>query len=393
MRIVGVDKLEPGQILGKSLFNNRGELLLTSGYSLNNEMINLVHTKGIRFVYIMDDITEGIVPEDVISDTVRQVTNQKLAETFENVQNNLAFETMAPDEIKKRIEERTQAKNLIKMPSIRKQVGQIIDDIVDNHVSMFTALPMKSDMGKDYEHAFDTTVLCILIAQEFRYDFRELKNLGTAAMIHDIGKMSFPQLLEKPQNQLTRDEKMILHEHPIYSTQILRGSSPDSFIEQTTVMQHHERFDGKGYPQALKGTPGPPVKAKKTSSRSIFRHAEILAVANAYDNFISGSLDGNPLSPAEALEEMINGASTAYNHHIVKALTNVIQTYPVGATVKIKQTASGSFIGYTAVIMEANEIDQSKPKVLLTHNAVGAQIVPKAVELDGERFVKLELAM
>ncbi|MBD3165639.1 HD domain-containing protein [bacterium] len=391
MRIVNVERLQPGDTLGKSLFNERGELLLSSGFSLNEDMIRKIARQGYTFVYVMDEFTEDVKPQDVIDDTIRQQANAALAEQFKGCKDNLAFEKLAPEEIKRRLNEEDKVANLIKMPSIRNQVTSILDEIVDNHVSMFTSLPMKADAGADYQHAIDTTVLSILIAQKFRFDYRELKVMGTACMLHDIGKMAFPKLAEKPPKELTRDERMILREHPVYSMKILAGSSPDGFVEQAVVLQHHERYDGQGYPQRMRSSTRPPNAPAPPQSGIMHRYAEILAVANHYDNLLSGHIDGRKYEPAEAIIKVINEGGRMFNPHVVNALTQVVQCYPVGATVKIRKNASGAYEGYVGVIKEANETDQSKPVIILLENTVGSAITPRVVDFSGERHMALEL--
>jgi len=393
MRIISLDKLKTGDILGKSLFNERGELLLSSGYALTDRMVELIRKQGYNYVYVMDDVSEDIVPETVISESVRQIVNRQLAQTFDGVKNNLAFEAHTPEEIKKRLRDESKARKLIRMPSVRKQVNQLLEEIFDNNISMFTSLPVRSEAGEDYQHAFEVAVMSILLGQVFRYNHREMRALGAAALVHDIGKMAFPRLKGKTYDQLSREERMILHEHPTYSMMILRGSDPSSYLEQTTVLQHHEQQDGRGYPQGLQGTGEKPAKAKAHEPLRIFRFAEILAVANRYDNLLTGTLDGEKKSPAEAIATLVNEAGTRWNPHVVRALTQVVQTYPVGATVRIKKTYSRSYIGYIGVIKKANMIAQNKPVIVLFSNAVGAKITPREVDLSNEKTVTLELVI
>ncbi len=391
MRITKLENVNPGEILGKSLFNRKGELLLASGYALTPEMIEKVRASGFHHVYIMDEATKDISPEDVISDTVRQAANQKLAETFEGVQNNLAFEKFAPEEIKRRLEEDANLRSMVKMPGIRKQVSDILEEIIDNQISMFTSLPMKSDDGHAMEHATDVTLLSLLLAREFNLDHRELRALGTAAMLHDIGKMAFPALVAKKPDELTRDEKMMLREHPVYSMLILQGSEPTAFVEQAVVMQHHEQHNGRGYPKRMKGFDRPPKKDRGKDVGFIHRHAEILAVANVYDNLISGHHDGKTYSPSEAIVLIVNQQAGSWNPYVVKALSHVVQCFPVGATVKIVRTASHSWVNYTGVIARVNMQDQNRSALVLLKNAVGADITPKLVDLQEEKHATLEM--
>lgn len=253
----------------------------------------------------MNELTKEVVPEDVISDTVRQLGNQRMAETFREVEKNLAFEAFASENIKKRLEEHKKLKKIVNMPAVRKVVGQVLEDIIERQTVMFSSLPMRSSDSEDYEHAVDATVLAILLARHFRYEYQELRTPGTASIVHDIGKMAFSRLRSKKPSELSADEKMVVREHPIYSKMILEASEPEAFVEQAVVMQHHEQDDGRGYPQGLKGIGLPPKKERAKDQGYIHRHAEILAVANIYDNLVTGTYDGQVYTPEEAITAIV----------------------------------------------------------------------------------------
>ncbi len=392
MRIVKLENLHTGDILGKSLFNKRGELLLASGFQLSDEMIAKIRKSGFHYIYVMDEATRDIVPEEVISDTVRQVANQKLAETIDGVKGNLAFEKFAPAEIKKRLEEDQKLRSFVKVADIRKQVGNILEEIIDNQIMMFSSLPMKSDEGHEMEHAMDVTLLSLLLSREFNFDHREMRALGTSAMLHDIGKMVFPTLLKTPVSELSRDQKMMLREHPVYSMLILQGSEPTAYVEQATVLQHHEQHNGKGFPKGLRGFGRPPIKDRGKDQGFIHRHAEILAVANVYDNMVSGTQDGTVYSPDIAIQKIVNGDTGLWNPWVVKALSKVISVFPKGSMVRINKTATHAFEGYVGVVAKTNESDPHRPFLVLIQNAVGADITPKILDLNSEKHATIELA-
>jgi len=172
---------------------------------------------------------------------------------------------------------------------------------------------------------------------------------------------------------------------------ILKGSDPHSYVEQTTILQHHERPDGKGFPQGLKGDNIAPLKTVEVDPTRIFRHAEIVAVANMYDNYLSGEFDGKHHTPQAAVSEMVQGAGTVFNPHVLRALTKVVQFFPQGSEVRIKATTSGKWDGARGYIKEANPHEYAKPIVLITLDAQGHAIDPEEVDLKSEEEAHLEL--
>lgn len=357
-------------------------------------MIRLIDKHGFNYVYISDPASDGVIPQDVIQESVRTIVSQKVAATFEGVKDNLAFETFAPEHIKQHIERNARYTQLINLKDIRETVLQIVNDIVTSQTKVFTGLPIKSVSGKEYQHAVDVTILSLLIGQHFRFDKHEMKVLGTAAILHDVGKIAFAEILSKPDAEKTAEERNLLYEHPVFSMLIVRGSEEEAFVEQTVVMQHHEQANGKGYPQHLKSKNQPPVKsAYKDATKYSHRYADILAVANTYDNLINGSWDGTRYSPVDALKLLMNGSTGTWNDHVINALARVVECYPVGAMVKITNTSSGQWVGYSGVVKMHNPNDTSKPVLVLTHNSMNQPIKARIVNLCEEHAVKLELWM
>lgn len=392
MRIVKLASVKPGEVLGKSLYNKSYELVVSAGFKLTEEMIHTLHRRKYSYIYIMDELTKDIIPEEVVSETVRVMANRKLAETLKDVQNNLAFETFAPDEVKKRLRETSTMPN-IRMASVRKAVADLVDEILETGREIFASLPIDEGQASDLQHSLDVTILSILIGQKFSFNPDEMRQLGTAAMLHDIGKLAFPNIMKKSFAEQTRDERMIMREHPTYSMLILRGAEADAFIEHVTVQQHHEMFDGSGYPNQVKGAGFPPTRSFKRDKNVAHRFSEILSAANLYDNLMRGQHDGVKRTPEEAITEMVVNMKRKVNPHILKVMPDVIQTYPTGAYVRIISTSSGNYDGYYGVVARSNSKKPNRPLVLLTHDANNQRCTPLQLDLTGEKEAVLDLQL
>ena len=123
------------------------------------------------------------------------------------------------------------------------------------------------------------------------------------------------------------------------------------------------------------------------------RFAEILTVANFYDNLIRGEYDGTPRTPHDAITEMVNALKEKFNPHILKILPHLIQCYPTGAYVRVERTTSGSHDGWYGIIARSNPENQSKPLVLLTHDTNHNEIAPVQVDFSSEKEVNLQLIL
>lgn len=391
--MVSLENLEPGDMLGKSLYNEYSDLLLAAGYKLDSKLIELLKRYNFNYVFVMDSSTEDIVPEDVISEALRYIGQATVSQTYKEIQKNPVLQTLSHETVKSRLEKDPKFKHLIKMRKIRLLVGDLVEEILYNNVKIFAALPIKSDNAKEYQHALDTCLVSILLGQVFDYNLKELKVLGTSALLHDVGKIIYVKRSSRLPDDEEQMKQMIIDEHPTYSMLILQSSDPSSYAEQLTVHQHHERLDGKGFPKGLTSVDMPPISRISKQGSQIYRHALILAVANRYDNLISGMVEEKQHTPDEALASMAEGAGTAWNPYVVKALHQVIQRYPVGSTVRIKRISSGDYIGFSGVVSKVNLNEPTKPELVLTHNALGKEIEPKRVNLILEKQLSIELVL
>jgi len=391
MRILGINRLRAGDFLGKSIYNENSELLLAAGFRMDNDIIALIKRHGFNYVHVIDQATESIVLEDVISDALRFGAQVTMVETFNTIRSNPAMISLDPANVETRLREDNRFGSMVKMRTIRRLISDMLEEILANGIKLFVSLPLKSAMGREYEHAVDTALLSILLAQEFEFSKKELIALGTAALLHDIGKLI---LVDNPDHSAETKKSfrdLMITEHPTYSRLILEGSEQYSYEEQLTVHQHHERVDGKGYPLGLRSINKPPSIRTTNKWAQIHKYALILMVANRYDNLLTGELDGQPLSPDQAITQMVDEAGSAWNAHVIKALGNVVIRYPVGCTVIIRNTTSKKYIDYVGVVSYNGGPEPGKPEIILTHNTLGATIKPTIIDLSTERDVEIEL--
>jgi len=138
----------------------------------------------------------------------------------------------------------------------------------------------------------------------------KLDNLQRAGLLHDIGKIGTPSaILDKP-GQLTDDEYNIVKEHPRLGARILKPIEDFNTIA-TVIMQHHERFDGNGYPDGLTGV-------------DINLNARILGVADAFDAMTSDRpyRAGMPIQNATRI--LLENSGSQFDPKVVDAFIKVL---------------------------------------------------------------------
>lgn len=127
-----------------------------------------------------------------------------------------------------------------------------------------------------------------------------IKELNTAAMLHDVGKISTPDSILMKEGPLTDAEFEIMKQHVVHSARIIRDIRSVSPEIQKMVLGHHERWDGRGYPNGLKGDEIP-------------LGAQIMAVADAYDAMVSDRPYRKGMPVEEAMRRLERGAGTQFN--------------------------------------------------------------------------------
>ena len=150
-----------------------------------------------------------------------------------------------------------------------------------------------------------------LLGRELVLNRVQMKSLEYGSLLHDIGKIGIPDaILHKP-GRLTSQEWITMREHPLMGSRILSGVA---FLERASliVVQHHERWDGRGYPYGLRGL-------------EIDRNARIFAVADAFDAMISDRVyrPGRPF--AEAIEELRRRAGQQFDPEVIECFGRIPQ--------------------------------------------------------------------
>lgn len=161
-------------------------------------------------------------------------------------------------------------------------------------------------------HCDRVSLYAIKVGHKLNLVNEEKKALRYASVLHDIGKIGIPAgILNKP-GKLTTEEYEAIKEHVTIGYNIIKEIN---FLQSASeiVLQHHERYDGLGYPNGLKG-------------EAILLSARILSVVDAYDAMTSHRVyRKQPLSQQQAIDELIEGMNTQYDPQVVKAMIEIIE--------------------------------------------------------------------
>ena len=161
------------------------------------------------------------------------------------------------------------------------------------------------------------------------YYGEELERLTFAGLLHDIGLFAVPQSLITKSGRLTHDERTLIEQHPELGSQAIRKAGPKYDWLAQVVSQAHERWNGQGYPNKLKG-------------RQISEFAQIIGVVDIFDALVSPRGYRRRFSPHEAVRELLVVERTAFPREVVKALVEQLSAYPLGTSVRLTTGEVGS---------------------------------------------------
>jgi HD-GYP domain-containing protein (c-di-GMP phosphodiesterase class II) len=159
-------------------------------------------------------------------------------------------------------------------------------------------------------HSERVRYLSLELGKFMGLDNRELEVLEHAAVLHDIGKIGIATTVLHKEGTLTVDEYGVIKTHPLIGDQIL---GPINTLEgvRTTILQHHERYDGKGYPHGVSG-------------EEISIMARILSVIDTFDAMVTDRPYRKAFSLSKAKEELKQGAGTQFDPQIANAFLNML---------------------------------------------------------------------
>lgn len=337
MRLVSVVNCEPGMLLGKSIYHESGRLLLNDGFELTKRAILRLEEQGVTHVYIKDAATDDIEIEDNIPPEVRRESIAIIQSAFENLQNgnmrqNASFQGKMIRDFQRVVD------MLISEIKGSKSLMNLLSNIQvkDNHV---------------FSHSLNVAMYTIAVAIKSNFEQKQLYEIGLGCLIHDLGKMFIPpEVLHKP-GRLTDEEFSVIQTHTEKGFDLLRKQIEVPLLSAHCALQHHEKWNGKGYPRGLKG-------------EEIHLYARTMAVGDVFDALTTNRVYRKAMLPHEAMEIIYADTNTHFQQEIVEVFRKTVAIYPVGVTVKLNT-------GETAVVVSYNDHSPSRPVLRIIKNEAG----------------------
>ncbi len=331
MRPIDLDKVQPGQILGKTIFTSDGRVLLREGTPLSLRYLKALREMQYGFIYIVDPRVPDIEVQDVIPEQLRQEAVLTIRRAFGDI-----------------------CKTGVNLQAISEVTSRIVESIMANDELIVQMADLKNHDSYTFSHSVNVCVVGTILGVKLGLDERKLKDLALGLMLHDIGKMQVSEEILLKAGRLTEDEYTRMQDHARSGFDLLRSIQSLSAHAKIVVLQHHEKYDGTGYPKGLKGD-------------DIHLNGQIGAIADVYDALTSDRTYRNRFLPHEAIEYLMSQASRHFSLELITTFISTVAPYPPGTVLKLSS-------GETGIVHEVNMRLASRPVVTLVQDASGKDL-------------------
>lgn len=302
MRYLSTSKLSPGMALGQDIYDGAGRLLLAKHLLLNEEYISNLEFLGFPGIYIDDEFTQGIEIQQVISPQIRSRALKMVHDLFSF---DAGEEETSVEEVK-----------------IRRIVESVVECVLRNGDVMCNMMDIKNYDDYIYYHSINVGILSVMLGARYGLSQEELCQLATAAFLHDVGKRFIKLDMVNEEWLLQGQDREVFMSHPKLGAEFLRSSYQFSSQVYEGILEHHEYYNGSGYPLEKAG-------------EDIALFARIICLTNSYDALTSGRTSEGTQSPSEAMEYLMAMAGIRYDPNLVNIFMRKLATYPVGCEVEL----------------------------------------------------------
>lgn len=236
-----------------------------------------------------------------------------------------------------------------------REVSQtLVEEVLQSPDAIMNLMDIKSFDDYTFTHNINVATISLMIGQALLLPRADLEDLGTGGLLHDVGKLKVALSILNKDGKLTDQEFAEMRSHPEYGYAILAKSKGVSERARLVALQHHEKFQGGGYPNRLKGT-------------EISLFGRICAVADVYDALTTDRPYRVAMSPYEAMKILTAGMDSHFDPKVLEAFIRKFSLYPAGSLVTLND-------GSVALVLKNNPTSVIRPCIKIVADSSGRRL-------------------
>ena len=305
-----VTHLIPGMRLSSSVYGQKGQLLLRRGMSLTSPYISSLRNHNVLAVFI--ESMPGF--DDTKAETI--------------LQENIRLHAMAS--LQRWVEANGKQQEFA---DVIESVNSIVNEIIAGKLPSMGLAEISTTDVYTFAHSIDVCAFSVYMGINYGYRKDSLLRLGVGGILHDLGKAQVPPAILNKPGKLTDNEFKEIMKHPILGYNMLSDNVRTQMSKSSLeiVLSHHERYDGSGYPNGLKG-------------EEISDMAAICAIADVYSAMTTDRVYRKAYSPNEAYEMILACGDINFKFKLVKLFASCISPYPIDTLVHLSTGQVGCVI-------------------------------------------------
>ncbi|PHS34306.1 MAG: hypothetical protein COA82_07355 [Alkaliphilus sp.] len=317
MKKIYLVDLHNDKIVDCDLCNAYGAVLIRKGTKITIQLKQKLLNNNVEFFFAPSELTPSIDTYVDLFDTFTIKKMEKANKVYEESFDELATQF-----------EFFKENHHIDKKVIADIANQLVDSISGNEQIFVGVQGIKEKDYYTYIHSLDVAVFAILFSNSLNFSDSKTRKIALAALLHDIGKIEIPDdILTKP-SRLTVAEMNQMKQHPVIGYNILKNELDYSDSISLIALQHHEKFNRKGYPLGV-------------SWDSIHFHSKMVAICDIYDAVTANRVYRKGMLPHQAIEFLMSIGDVELDYSLTKLFVRSIAPYPLFTKVLLNTGEEG----------------------------------------------------
>ncbi|MGE6274210.1 HD-GYP domain-containing protein [Aeromonas media] len=348
--VIPVNQLQPGMYVLAIASQTGAMEIAQTGLVTNRQQVDALIRRGVLTVRV--DLARSKLPgiEQVVSPSPsHSAGSARPAGSGEGRELKIRRLYQEARELQGKFIRHLKAGEPIDITPLAAVAEEMVDTMFTHGDAMLCLARIRAKDAYLMEHSMNVAILLANFGRYLGLERNVLKELTLGGLLHDVGKIMTPdEVLNKP-GKLTDEEFGVMRQHVVHSYDILSNTAGITPTMLEVAANHHERLDGTGYPQRLKG-------------EQLSLYTRMSGIVDVYDAVTADRVYKQGMQPTQAFRILLKGINQHFDAELVTKFIKCMGVYPVGTLVQLSNQR-------LAVVMQRNEQQPLKPVVKVIYHA------------------------